>query len=89
MGVVIVATANRAPWDWNRQGIHEELFQHFVVGKLLHAAQPFELSCACDYRRALSEGHKVHSPVKGIRSWPFEECACCLAAACIISLPQS
>ncbi|KAK9808342.1 hypothetical protein WJX73_003940 [Symbiochloris irregularis] len=59
MGVIIVATANRAPWDWNRQGIHEDLFQHFVVGKLLEAADVIEVSCEHDYRRALSHSHQA------------------------------
>lgn len=51
-GIIIVATSNRAPWELNRQGIHEDLFQHFV-SKLLQATAPFELSSAQDYRRVL------------------------------------
>ena len=52
-GVIIVATSNRAPWELNRQGIHEDLFQHFVQ-RLLHATAPYELSSEQDYRRVLS-----------------------------------
>ena len=63
MGVIIVATANRAPREWNRQGIHEDLFQHFVVEKLLEAADVIEVSCEHDYRRALSHTQQVRACV--------------------------
>ena len=60
-GVVIVATSNRAPWELNRQGIHEDLFQHFVH-RLLQATAPFELSSAQDYRRLMEHEQVPGSP---------------------------
>lgn len=49
-GCIIVATSNRAPWELNRHGLHEDLFGHFVEN-LLQTCQPFELSAEKDYRR--------------------------------------
>ena len=51
-GCIIVATSNRAPWDLNRHGLHEDLFGHFVQN-LLEACQPYQLSAEQDYRRLL------------------------------------
>ena len=51
-GCIIVATSNRAPWDLNRHGLHEDLFGHFVQN-LLQACQPYQLSAEQDYRRLL------------------------------------
>ena len=51
-GCIIVATSNRAPWDLNRHGLHEDLFGHFVQN-LLGACQPYHLSAKQDYRRLL------------------------------------
>ena len=51
-GCIIVATSNRAPWDLNRHGLHEDLFGHFVQN-LLQACQPYQLSAVQDYRRLL------------------------------------
>lgn len=51
-GCVIVATSNRAPWDLNRHGLHEDLFGHFVQN-LLEACQPYQLSAEQDYRRLM------------------------------------
>lgn len=55
-GCVIVATSNRAPWDLNRHGLHEDLFGHFVQN-LLEACQPYQLSAEQDYRRLLVNSH--------------------------------
>jgi predicted ATPase len=52
-GCVIVATSNRAPWDLNRHGLHEDLFSHFVQN-LLEACDVVELSSQEDYRRLLA-----------------------------------
>lgn len=52
-GCIIVATSNRAPWDLNRHGLHEDLFGHFVQN-LLQACQPYQLSAEQDYRRLLA-----------------------------------
>lgn len=51
-GCIIVATSNRAPWDLNRHGLHEDLFGHFVQN-LLEACRPYQLSAEQDYRRLL------------------------------------
>lgn len=51
-GCVIVATSNRAPWDLNRQGLHEDLFQHFMQ-RLLQSCDVLPLSAQQDYRRLL------------------------------------
>ena len=51
-GCIIVATSNRAPWDLNRHGLHEDLFGHFVQN-LLEACHPYQLSAEQDYRRLL------------------------------------
>lgn len=51
-GCIIVATSNRAPWDLNRHGLHEDLFGHFVQN-LLEACQPYQLSAEQDNRRLL------------------------------------
>lgn len=52
-GCIIVATSNRAPWDLNRHGLHEDLFGHFVQN-LLEACRPYQLSAEQDYRRLLA-----------------------------------
>ena len=54
-GCIIVATSNRAPWDLNRHGLHEDLFGHFVQN-LLQACKPYQLSAEQDYRRLLVKG---------------------------------
>lgn len=54
-GCIIVATSNRAPWDLNRHGLHEDLFGHFVQN-LLGACHPYQLSAEQDYRRLLVRG---------------------------------
>ena len=62
-GCIIVATSNRAPWDLNRHGLHEDLFGHFVQN-LLGACQPYQLSAEQDYRRLL-----VRSTVLDLLHW--------------------
>lgn len=59
-GCVVVATSNRAPWQLNRFGLHEDLFTHFV-DKLLQTCDPVELSSQQDYRR-LAPGPQARSP---------------------------
>ena len=59
-GTVIVATSNRAPWDLNRHGVHEDLFTHFQR-HLLSVCHPFHLSAETDYRRLLG-GAQVLCP---------------------------
>lgn len=59
-GCIIVATSNRAPWDFNRHGLHEALFSHFVA-RLLQACDVVELSAQQDYRRLLA-GPEVWMP---------------------------
>ena len=56
----MVATSNRAPWQLNRFGLHEDLFTHFV-DKLLQTCDPVELSSQQDYRR-LAPGPQARSP---------------------------
>ena len=51
-GCIIVCTSNRAPWELNRHGLHEDLFGHFIQN-LLQACEPFQLSAEKDYRRLL------------------------------------
>ena len=51
-GCIIVATSNRAPWELNRHGLHEDLFGHFVQNLLL-SCEPFQLSAEKDYRRLM------------------------------------
>ena len=57
---MVVATSNRAPWQLNRFGLHEDLFTHFV-DKLLQACDPVELSSQQDYRR-LAPGPQASCP---------------------------
>lgn len=52
-GCVVVMTSNRAPWDLNRHGLHEDLFQHFVDRLLLHC-EVCQLTADHDYRRLLA-----------------------------------
>ena len=54
-GCIIVATSNRAPWELNRHGLHEDLFGHFVQN-LLQSCEPFQLSAEKDYRRLMVNG---------------------------------
>ena len=56
----MVATSNRAPWQLNRFGLHEDLFTHFV-DKLLQTCDPVQLSSQQDYRR-LAPGPQARSP---------------------------
>ncbi len=62
-GCIIVATSNRAPWDLNRHGLHEDLFGHFVQN-LLEACRPYQLSAEQDYRRLL-----VHTTLHSLLLW--------------------
>lgn len=52
-GTVIVCTSNSAPWDLNRHGVHEDLFNQFSE-RLHKACNPVELSVQEDYRLAFA-----------------------------------
>ncbi len=49
-GGVLASTSNRPPWDLNRHGVQEDLFDHFVH-QLVQHCEVVELSAGHDYRR--------------------------------------
>lgn len=58
-GCVVVATSNRAPWELNRHGLHEDLFDHFV-SNLLASCDVVQLDAEQDYRRLIAGSHLIH-----------------------------
>ncbi|EFN56377.1 hypothetical protein CHLNCDRAFT_22490, partial [Chlorella variabilis] len=52
-GCVVVATSNRAPWELDRHGLHEDLFEHFRAS-LQAACDVVCLDSGRDYRRLLA-----------------------------------
>eukprot|EP00884_Botryococcus_braunii_P008027 jgi/Botrbrau1/17225/Bobra.0621s0003.1 len=69
-GCVIVATSNRAPWDLNRQGLHEDLFEHFTQ-RLLQSCDVLPLSAEQDYRRLLLSTSSGGEASKGSYFFPL------------------
>ena len=79
-GCIIVATSNRAPWDLNRHGLHEDLFGHFVQN-LLDACQPYQLSAEQDYRRLLVN----HISSSNLVAYTVRVWHACTSAHCILA----
>jgi len=83
-GCIIVATSNRAPWDLNRHGLHEDLFGHFVQN-LLEACRPYQLSAEQDYRRLLVPPPPARCPAQSVTvALSCLQCSECQCTAVVV-----
>ncbi|GAB4817182.1 hypothetical protein N2152v2_004228 [Parachlorella kessleri] len=63
-GCVVVATSNRAPWELNRRGLHEDIFNHYIE-RLLASCDIVQLDAEQDYRRLLGRQALLPPPLAG------------------------